>query len=381
MENIMDFIELLACPECFLVNDLCRAEECGTPCKQFCDYKAIDIVDGKARIDMTRCTSCSQCSIHCPHNAISKANLIFEKKGGRHFLVCEKCNYWYPIKQDIPILLPKKELSQKKDYIGNDYTAKKYISVRADDWIELRFLSYTYYSRYRDFLKWADKLSRDGYTVDMGCSTGNFALNFENYIGIDNSWKFLLFAKRLYSNKTFILADAAYTPLKTDSIHNFISRSLLEHALNDGQIIREVYRITKMGGLFEIPSRDGISVFFDPINYFRIKYNLSPIRFGAFGYGHINLKSIVEWKAQIEKQGFIINADGAVGRGLGIALFNFLEAIFFSCRDSTDLPMGVLPRRFFHILEKIFKLLNKIDLKSNTSFCRVYHVQKHKELQ
>ncbi|MFN2167009.1 MAG: 4Fe-4S binding protein [Anaerolineae bacterium] len=48
--------------------DLCAA--CGT-CADFCQFEAISVDDGFARIDAAACMGCGVCVAHCPQEAIS----------------------------------------------------------------------------------------------------------------------------------------------------------------------------------------------------------------------------------------------------------------------------------------------------------------------
>jgi heterodisulfide reductase subunit A-like polyferredoxin len=48
--------------------DLCAA--CGT-CTDFCQFAAISVDNGFARVDLTACMGCGVCVAHCPQEAIA----------------------------------------------------------------------------------------------------------------------------------------------------------------------------------------------------------------------------------------------------------------------------------------------------------------------
>jgi Fe-S-cluster-containing hydrogenase component 2 len=50
--------------------DLEKCEGCGN-CKDACPTEAIEIVDGKAKIDESTCAECGACVDVCPTGAIS----------------------------------------------------------------------------------------------------------------------------------------------------------------------------------------------------------------------------------------------------------------------------------------------------------------------
>ena len=71
--NIIEIIDI-ACDECpaerFKVTEACRG--ClAHKCEQICNLGAIEIVQGKAFINQSKCVSCGKCKEVCPFNAIS----------------------------------------------------------------------------------------------------------------------------------------------------------------------------------------------------------------------------------------------------------------------------------------------------------------------
>jgi len=50
-------------------------------CEKTCEHDAIHVIDNLARIDYTKCTSCSQCAPKCPRHLIRDARLNTEGEG------------------------------------------------------------------------------------------------------------------------------------------------------------------------------------------------------------------------------------------------------------------------------------------------------------
>ena len=58
-------------PSRIYVTDLCQG--CvARPCQSACKFGAIEMVDGKSKIDGSKCKSCKMCMNACPYNAIVK---------------------------------------------------------------------------------------------------------------------------------------------------------------------------------------------------------------------------------------------------------------------------------------------------------------------
>lgn len=62
----------------------------------------------------------------CPNckDGNNEPDLILRKKNNSRFFVCKSCNYWYPIKEGIPILLPQELQNPKADgggFLGQLY--------------------------------------------------------------------------------------------------------------------------------------------------------------------------------------------------------------------------------------------------------------------
>ncbi len=65
------------------VHNLCKpkfvkeCEGCGM-CADLCPAKAIEMVDGKAKINLEKCWGCSICQINCPHNCLAPEKAYFD---------------------------------------------------------------------------------------------------------------------------------------------------------------------------------------------------------------------------------------------------------------------------------------------------------------
>jgi SAM-dependent methyltransferase/uncharacterized protein YbaR (Trm112 family) len=97
--------DLLACPNCLEVEDVCDSKTCELECIKVCKSKATKIRNGKAIIIEEKCGLCNECMYACPLRAINKPQLF--KKDRK--LLCHKCGKEYPIVNDIPILFENRK--------------------------------------------------------------------------------------------------------------------------------------------------------------------------------------------------------------------------------------------------------------------------------
>jgi len=72
MDHIIEIIDI-ACDECpaerYIITEACRG--ClAHRCMQVCRKEAIEIVEGKAKINYDKCVSCGKCMEVCPYNSI-----------------------------------------------------------------------------------------------------------------------------------------------------------------------------------------------------------------------------------------------------------------------------------------------------------------------
>lgn len=314
----------------------------------------------------------------CPDCKGKDANLIYESKGSIEYLHCNNCKKRFDVVNAVPILFSSdyftgEELNQRDKERKLDVspiTQEKNMSLY-DDW---KYLSYQYYTRYREFLESIKDFSGDGTVLDIGCAGGSLAANFKSYIGLDVSWKLISFA-RSYLDKPFVLADAQNMPFKTKSVAHFISRNMLEHTKNDRQIIREVSRICSKRGVFELPCSDGISMLMDPVNVVRSKIGSAPMPIFSYGFGHINMQTEGEWKQRLTENNFVVSSKRDLGRGIFYKLFSLVEFILFSSGDNDDIPARYVRKNYFRFIHPVYNFIYNLDPKTNKAWSKVFCVE------
>ncbi|MCK5834582.1 MAG: monomeric [FeFe] hydrogenase [Lentisphaeria bacterium] len=81
-EKLLTIIDI-ACASCkqdtYSVTDLCKACE-ARPCEKNCPVNCIQIINGRAIIDQSKCINCGKCEKVCPYNAISYSPVPCEVK-------------------------------------------------------------------------------------------------------------------------------------------------------------------------------------------------------------------------------------------------------------------------------------------------------------
>jgi len=314
----------------------------------------------------------------CPDCIGKNTELNYYYDNNKEYLCCGNCNRRYNIINDIPILfasncLPAIDVTKKAkdDNYSRSLNSDKEKMSSLDDW---KYLSYQYYTRYKEFDKNLVNFDNKGIVLDIGCAGGSLASKFNNYIGLDISWKLVSFA-RSYLDKPFVLADAKNMPFKNKSISHFISRNLLEHTRDDQKIIREAARVCNSSGVFELPCSDGVSILIDPVNVIRHKVGLTPKPLFSYGFGHINMQSEGEWARRLMENHFDIIRKSSLGRGILYKIISLIEFILFSSGDNDDIPTKYLSKKYFRFLHPIYDLIYSIDPKTNKSWSKVFYVK------
>jgi len=318
----------------------------------------------------------------CPDCRGQSAGLYYKQDSGREALICGNCNFEFPIINDIPILLPKGRIGIvdeiRKIAVRDVRSSGVGASGASDSMADWKYLSFQYYSRFCEFKKSMVDLRPQDIVLDIGCAGGSIADDFENYIGLDTSWKLISFARH-HSDKPFVLADAQAIPFKADSIDCAVSRNLLEHTINDREIIREIRRVCRSNGIFELPCSDGVSFLIDPINTIRIRAGLSPKPFFSYGFGHINMQTEKEWEKRLTENGFKVIGKKYLGRGIIFKLITFLECALFSYGDNDDIPARLVERKSLRFIHMIYDFVYKLDPKTKKSWSRVFIVTPKKQ--
>ncbi len=87
--------------------------------------------------------------------------------------------------------------------------------------------------------------------LDIGCGTGATMTELEEYgwvTGLDRSMTALGFC-RTRSLTSLVCTDAGDLPFRADTFDAVIALDLLEHVENDAEILREIERVVRPGGL------------------------------------------------------------------------------------------------------------------------------------
>ena len=244
------------------------------------------------------------------------------------------------------------------------------------DHIEIKYLSYGQN-------KAADKLqslvsrltTRQDTVVDIGCGGGGFSKGFFQYIGIDIDKKLLTIAnKTKRDGQRYVCADAAHLPLRNNSVDFFVSMSMLEHTDDPESIIAEIRRTCSGTGIFVLPCRDTIPLLYDPINYWLIRRGLTPLERGAFGYGHVNLKSKQQWQDLITEAGFRVLSMEPFDNSAIQQLEFFTFSLLFNRKHYSDLPTRTVTNKTFEQFKRIHKLISLFDFTTRRSFSWSYVV-------
>ena len=245
--------------------------------------------------------------------------------------------------------------------------------------IEWKYLSY---GKVISALRAADVFTRyfepAGRVLELGCGGGGLSHFFKNYVGLDTAQRALTVAWRTRSANSvqYICGDASSIPLATNSIDVIVSISTIEHMPNPAEAIREAERVCRKGALLIVPCNDTFGFFYDPINYLRRKYDRPPIPFGAFGYGHISVLSKAEWIRLIERGGFIIEAVEPYDDSILTQLEFFCFSLISLGKAYEDLPVKVLPARWFRFVTAFHRVLHILDFRTQSSFCQCFVVRK-----
>ena len=191
--------------------------------------------------------------------------------------------------------------------------------------MDIRSLTYNYFLKEHQkkffSINWEDKI-----VLEIGCGLGFNSKHFKHYIGTDIAIplpNYLIFP--------FVQANAIYLPFKENAIDHFICISMLEHFESPLSILRELYRVSRYGGIIAIPTLDAFPFIYDPINWIRKKLNKKPTNFGIGGFGHKYIVHCGKWEQMFKTTGFSISEKIAEDKmDFFAALEFFLLSIPFS---------------------------------------------------
>jgi ubiquinone/menaquinone biosynthesis C-methylase UbiE len=151
--------------------------------------------------------------------------------------------------------------------------------------------------------------------LDIGCGFGEFAVAYADEpidMGVDLSSRDLYTASKTKKYKNLTLADARDLPFADNTYGSVFSISTLEHIDNSDKVLKELYRVLKLGGiLFLTLETDEVdkATFYRPILDKAGLHSLSKFlsyRYNALFHRHALLTK-EQWKKKIEKAGFKID--------------------------------------------------------------------------
>jgi uncharacterized protein YbaR (Trm112 family) len=276
--------------------------------------------------------------------------LVVQEHAGAQYLACPLCEFWYPVVDEVLVLLPSDRVSGGlRRPLSAPVACRLELSARRS--LDVKSVVYSYFARMHE-LSERFALRKQPLVVDVGCSTGSLscALGSEqSYFGLDISIRSLTFARRS-TGQFFAQADAERLPLKSGSVGFFVSREVLEH-LNDP--VAGAHELRRVGrrGVIETPNLD-FPFLYDPLNYALTRVG-KRARFGIYGYDHNELRSVAGWRELIEQASFSVEREAPIGTGLALNGSDIFWHMVSSWRKFDNLPRsGVSPS----LAAKLFKV-------------------------
>src|SRR5450432_1594361 len=158
--------------------------------------------------------------LDCPACRAQKG-LVPQEFAERSYLACELCSFWYPIVDEVIVLL-----TPERNPRGLRRPVQAAVPLRLERrparFVDLKALIYSFYGRMHEFGS-EFRLDDESLVVDVGCSTGSLAALLrpdQTYVGFDLFFKSLRFARRA-SGQFFVQADAERLPIKSHSVPFF----------------------------------------------------------------------------------------------------------------------------------------------------------------
>jgi uncharacterized protein YbaR (Trm112 family)/ubiquinone/menaquinone biosynthesis C-methylase UbiE len=303
--------------------------------------------------DLLRLLDCPACR--------KDLGLVPQATGGQDYLACPACEFWYPVRQEIPVLLPPERVEGGlRRALGP--AAPFDLPIRAPRAVDLKAITYSYYMRWRELIEFSG-LESEPAVVDVGCSTGSLGafLRPESiYVGLDLSFASVAFGRQ-NTGRWFCQADAQCLPLRRRCVSFVLSRELLEHVPDPRLAARELARAAPRG-VIAVPTLE-FPFFYDPINYLLLRTSGKHVRFGAFGYDHNELFDIATWRGMLEQAGFEVQRQAPIGQGACLNAFDVVYHSIWSWREFENLPRNGLPLPVARALFPLFRAFHRVDRK------------------
>lgn len=284
--------------------------------------------------------------------------LLPQALDGRSYLACPLCRFWYPIEDEILILLPpERNPSGLRRDLGE--TVALCLERRPPRYVDMKVLVYSFYARMHE-LGEAFRVGDEPVVIDVGCSTGSFSawLRPEQiYIGFDLSIESLRFARRA-TGQLFVQADAERMPLRPRSVPFFVCREVFEHLSDRLVASRELARVAQRGVLV-VPTLE-FPLLYDPINWVLVRRG-KRLKFGIYGYGHRELYDVAGWRRLFEGAGLEVRSERPIGTGLLLNAFDVVWHTLYSWRDFDTLPRRAAPVWLTRAVFPLRRAMHRID--------------------
>lgn len=215
--------------------------------------------------------------------------------------------------------------------------------------------------------------------LEVGCGNGYY-LNLLNrlafrltLIGIDNDERALLDARKLIRDDKvkLILIDANKIPFKDNTFDKVIMSEVIEHIENEQNVLSEIYRVLKPGGVMVLTTCNiDYPFLWDPVNWILqhlLKTHIKSGFWAGIWNQHLRLYKINVLNNLIKKSGFKIEVSELLTRWclpFNHYLINFIARLFYQ----GSLPKGISKglnkfekERGFAPVRFIFWLVNTYD--------------------
>lgn len=295
--------------------------------------------------------------LDCP-TCHQQQGLVPQQHEGREYLACPRCEFWYPIVNEVFVLLPSDRVEGGlRRPLGPETRCSVAVGPRRT--LDVKAAVYSYFVRMHELCAEFD-VQREPLVVDVGCSTGSFSCALapdQVYFGLDISLRSLTFARRS-TGHFFAQADAERLPLKTRGVPFFISREVLEH-LNDPAAGARELRRSCARGIVETPNLD-FPFLYDPLNYLLTRVG-KRARFGIYGYDHNELLDARGWRTLLESAEFRTGREAPIGTGLALNGSDLVWHTLLSWRKFDGLPRREIDQGSARRLFKAYRALHRVD--------------------
>jgi SAM-dependent methyltransferase len=295
--------------------------------------------------------------VDCP-SCRCEQGLVPQRSHGATFLACPICCFWYPVMQEVVVLLPPdRNAAGFHRPVGS--ATPFGLGRRPLRSIDAKALAYSWSVRMAEFGE-TFRIGQEPLIVDVGCSTGAFASGLEPaqaYIGFDISFASLRFARQR-TGHIYTQADAHRLPIKTGAVPFLVSRETLEHVDNPLTAAQELARVA-LRGVVVVPTLD-FPFLYDPINYALVRWG-SRLKFGIYGYEHQRVFDTEGWRRLLVSAGFEIQRDAPIGTGYFLNASDIFWHSMASWRTFDDLPRRAVPIRLARRAFRVSKMIHGID--------------------